>query len=45
MMNWPRVIGVVQLLERAELLLARDVLRAQERPDQRHQRHQDAGTM
>src|SRR5207237_50457 len=33
----------VQLLERAELLLARDVLRAEERPYDRHQGHQDAG--
>ena len=32
----------VQLLERAELLLARDVLRADERADQRDERHQHA---
>ena len=42
-MNWPRVMRRdVELFERAQLLLARDVLRAQQRADQRHQRDQDA---
>src|SRR5689334_20728797 len=42
-MNSPGDGGDVQLLERAKLLLARDVLRRQQCPDDGDERNQDAG--